>query len=1177
MQCTEFCRRLCNIGAQDGKLPTHDQLIDALGIDSGGYLLGTLEELQPRQHCPFCHLVYTACLETYFESADGAGGGGPCQTESVRVLLFPQEHCLRLSYPSPIGTRISFVMEETDDLSPEQGPYAARLVDSQQISPRLIRSWLQKCEEAHGDACFHIPRGLRDREFKTQPIFEERSSNFRLVDLELRCVRYMSLETRYVTLSYVWGQAPTFRLLKGNFELLQEEGSLDGIMSDLPRTITDAIDLVRSLGERYLWVDTLCLIQDHSRDLKVGIEIMNSVYQGSYFTIVAGSGTDAQAGIPGVRPGSRQISQHISPLNSRMKMAVTHSIDWHLQKTVYNQRGWTFQELVLPRRTLIFINDQVYFRCMEANWSEEAAADLLTHWVDPDDSNISRLPDSDVSNLEAWWAYQKLCENYSSRTLRYDGDALRAFSGVLRPLGAALTSWFADGLPVFYLDVALLFVSSDGTLRRRPGFASYSWAGWSGRITWPRETHEWPGHDSRQAPDNLFCWLQEKTFIKWNVWKRRSGCLEEANCVDKYDDPDRIEAFVDRYSHLLTEEAAKTLRESRGFDLPLAVMSPHGTGWPQPCFREDGGGGGGLYHLDLINGQAEFDKVTSRITNPQVWLILYNWIACRQSKVWNRKGREIDGGPTNCTRDEDEIDFEFRDVAASKIQTVTGDKEDESADGRIVFVKRSIDRMREGNAGAVPEMPTFPLHHLLYIHGLTIRLITGPPPPQQDPIPHGLPPHNYPFQRVRGSPLFSPDGELVGSLHPDDIAAHEPGKEVECLIMSYSHRPIDGSALPLRQEAAEEKEDWNMFWVLHVVEIEGVFLSFILFILFSPHEDSTRPFILTLQPSRALIPSLHISTLALHQTLPPTSLHTDKMCIESITIALCAPQNPPALVFNCGKLHLVAKQRLVCANARGSCVCFFGTCGLVERDASTKGLDFADIAKIRCASCTVREDNVGDRRKGREILESRLLQRPAVDLRDAVACKQHNDTLMELWGGKKGCPFHAESRPVSAHSSVPSTVPAAVPAAPVGPPAEAVAAPAAATEPVAPIAAEPTAQESTVNQPQSEPEPEPEMAPGTTIDPWTGAVVPAESPEQKPDSPKPSFEAEIKDGLKCEVGLKSSRWASNDSPKPPTQQASPPVIHQVPFSFTPDPNNASKVREAMRQIATVKAFLTGRA
>ncbi|KAL6404521.1 hypothetical protein AUP68_13914 [Ilyonectria robusta] len=826
-QCTEFCQRLRSLEAQHGELPSHDELIKALHLDNDGYLLGTQEELRNRPDCSFCQLVLTACAEAKSPHENDRKADDLAESlskEPVRVVMFPGEHCLRLSYPSRLGTRLMFVTEDTRKLKPEQGPHSARIVRGRQISPSLVRSWMERCEESHGDTCFHIPPNLDKMEFRRGNISEEGHSNFRLVDVQKRCVSEMPLGTRYVALSYVWGKTPTFRLQRSNFEYLQTEGALDSILQELPRTISDAIAFMSSLEERYLWVDTLCLIQDHQRDMKVGVELMNSIYQGSYLTIVAGSGADAQAGLPGVASESRQTSQHTARLNPTTKLALVHSMDWHLQRTVYNQRGWTFQELVLPRRTLIFINNQVHWRCMEANWREDTAADLLSHWLDPDDSNISRVPESSDGNLSAWWAYQKLFENYSRRQLRYDGDAIRAVSGILRPLGAGLVSWLVEGLPAYYLDVALLFVSSNGKLRRRPEFASYSWAGWSGGVLWPRETHQWLD-DSSQNPKNLLRWVQEKTWIRWQVWKR-SGSLEDVNCLDRYDGPSRIERFADRHSHLLTDETVAKMKETYvSLSLPLAIYASHSFAFPQPSFSSWKEGCeqtsvAPLYALDLINGQAEFDKLVSQIKNSREWLLIYNWVACRSTKAQGRAKLLDDEGVTSCARDRDELDFEFRDPATSRI---TGEKP--GIDRRLEYAKPWSEELRKKDDPTMPELhpvpETLPRYHLIYFRTISIRLIAGHLPPlgsQRDPVLEASSPH----QRVQGVPLLSPSGELMGSLHLDDIDSHTPGTEVECLLMAYSHRPMAGSALPIPQGSPKNGADWNYFWILHVVTVGEV-------------------------------------------------------------------------------------------------------------------------------------------------------------------------------------------------------------------------------------------------------------------------------------------------------------------------------------------------------------------
>jgi hypothetical protein len=75
-----------------------------------------------------------------------------------------------------------------------------------------------------------------------------------------------SLTLRYVALSYVWGGVAMPKTTMGNIEELQKIGGLDTQNFKLPQTVRDAMTVVTSLGERYLWVDTLCIIHDDEQN-----------------------------------------------------------------------------------------------------------------------------------------------------------------------------------------------------------------------------------------------------------------------------------------------------------------------------------------------------------------------------------------------------------------------------------------------------------------------------------------------------------------------------------------------------------------------------------------------------------------------------------------------------------------------------------------------------------------------------------------------------------------------------------------------------------------------------------------------------------------------------------------------------------------------------------------------
>ncbi|MCV5073228.1 HET domain-containing protein, partial [Escherichia coli] len=91
----------------------------------------------------------------------------------------------------------------------------------------------------------------------------------------------------YVTLSYVWGTTQQAMLKRENLLRLQLPGSLQGAT---PQTITDAMMFTSYMGYRYLWVDTLCIIQNDDADKMSQLQIMGDIYKNANFTIVAAAG-----------------------------------------------------------------------------------------------------------------------------------------------------------------------------------------------------------------------------------------------------------------------------------------------------------------------------------------------------------------------------------------------------------------------------------------------------------------------------------------------------------------------------------------------------------------------------------------------------------------------------------------------------------------------------------------------------------------------------------------------------------------------------------------------------------------------------------------------------------------------------------------------------------------------
>ncbi len=138
---------------------------------------------------------------------------------------------------------------------------------------------------------------------------------------------------------------------KENEEALRSPGSL--IFSpNIPQTIRDAIVLVRNVGLQYLWVDSLCVIQDDPEDMAGQLQQMGEVYQHSYFTIFAISGQDVNYGLPGVRWDSRRLKQTICEIGD---LKIANCLPWMeedelVQTGAWGSRAWvsfhTSQKLI---------------------------------------------------------------------------------------------------------------------------------------------------------------------------------------------------------------------------------------------------------------------------------------------------------------------------------------------------------------------------------------------------------------------------------------------------------------------------------------------------------------------------------------------------------------------------------------------------------------------------------------------------------------------------------------------------------------------------------------------------------------------------------------------------------------------------------------------------------------
>lgn len=128
------------------------------------------------------------------------------------------------------------------------------------------KQWMRECENHHTDCALSHDSLLPLRVLDVQAL--ESVGKVKLVESADR------QHGRYVALSYVWGKEPFLRLQRENRDTL-----MDAIfLQDLPRTIRDAVQVTRAFDIRYLWVDSLCILQNSDTDKALQIPHMNAYY-----------------------------------------------------------------------------------------------------------------------------------------------------------------------------------------------------------------------------------------------------------------------------------------------------------------------------------------------------------------------------------------------------------------------------------------------------------------------------------------------------------------------------------------------------------------------------------------------------------------------------------------------------------------------------------------------------------------------------------------------------------------------------------------------------------------------------------------------------------------------------------------------------------------------------------
>lgn len=316
-----------------------------------------------------------------------------------------------------------------------------------------------------------------------------------------RLVTTHGLVAPYATLSYCWGRPQQWTTTRANISDLTTGAGID--LSVIATTIKDAIIATRLLGLRYLWVDSLCIIQDDEEDKRAEISRMRNIYKDAYCTLVVESATDSMDGFLHKRPDTDfpmyripYARPHDGDYNYEfIYFRNVAAYNYEPQKAAVNSRAWTMEERLLSQRKLLYTQKQLRWECQSKKHQDGGFPPRGTTGRDPtymqpfykvlDEKEIETPwapaypedPLKGIEKLKRFW--DLLVDEYTARECTNPVDKIRAFGGVAAEFQRVFPKdKYLAGLWRDILFIGLLWCRN-GDVAARPRPTKYRAPSWS--------------------------------------------------------------------------------------------------------------------------------------------------------------------------------------------------------------------------------------------------------------------------------------------------------------------------------------------------------------------------------------------------------------------------------------------------------------------------------------------------------------------------------------------------------------------------------------------------------------------------------------------------------------------------------------------------------------------------
>lgn len=306
--------------------------------------------------------------------------------------------------------------------------------------------------------------------------------------------------SHYLTLSYRWHPESYLKLTKSRIDDFQSRIRL----SELPLTMQEAVQVTRQLDVRYLWIDSLCILQDdddRSDWLYESIR-MAETYSNALLNLSASGAADSTKSIFHGRDLDEVLPSVLDlEIGGRTQQYfVFHVGMWNdeVNKSHLLERGWVFQERLFAQRVLHFGQQQLAWECRELDAMEVFPKGFRANTYNllskQKQGLLWRATDREASPETKWKSYglwREMVQHYSTCCFTDPGDRLVALSGIAKCVRQTNADEYLAGMwrLTMAFDLPWWRQSHDRELLPGPdprySAPTWSWASVQGEINFP--------------------------------------------------------------------------------------------------------------------------------------------------------------------------------------------------------------------------------------------------------------------------------------------------------------------------------------------------------------------------------------------------------------------------------------------------------------------------------------------------------------------------------------------------------------------------------------------------------------------------------------------------------------------------------------------------------------------